>query len=151
MSGMISGAVYCNVAFPFDLAKIRMMSKIGEPGLCYRRELGDIYRKEGLYGFTRGYNAMLIRDCGTWMNFGIFDFLKRKLGVNEQSQQSVITHLKKMLAGGLSAVCSFTLFFPFDTIKVKQQTSSERIGMLKFLNTFIRSHGVLALYRGVHV
>ena len=84
MSGMISGAVYCNVSFPFDLAKIRMMAKIGEPNLSYRRELGAFYRKEGLYGFTRGYNAMLIRDCGTWMNFGIFDFLKRKLGVVDQ-------------------------------------------------------------------
>lgn len=48
----------------------------------YRQEIKKIYKKDGLYGFTRGYSAMFLRDGpGFGLYFFCFDLFKRKLGV----------------------------------------------------------------------
>lgn len=147
---MLSGFVYVNASFPFDLLKIKMMAKLGQPNLSYRTEMAIIYQREGLYGFTRGYSAQCIRDVGTFCNFGIFDFLKRELGVDKSDCCGVVA--KKFLAGGLSAVCSFTMFFPFDTCKTKlQSTEGERLHCFQIMSKLVRENGVSSLYRGVHL
>ena len=47
----------------------------------YREEIKNIYNKEGLYGFTRGYSGLLIRDGpGFATYFFLFDFFKRISG-----------------------------------------------------------------------
>lgn len=51
--------------------------------MSYRQELRRIYSAEGLFGFTRGYSAMMLRDGpGFALYFLLFDFNKRMLGVS---------------------------------------------------------------------
>jgi hypothetical protein len=125
ISGVTAGFVFANASFPFDIVKIKMMSTLSQGAsyrkASYREVINVMYQKEGLYGFTRGYTAQVVRDCGTFSNIGIFEFFKRKL-MKDDNPNSV-SHIQKFLAGGLSAVCSFGLFFPFDTVKVKMQMS----------------------------
>jgi len=45
------------VSFPFDFLKILMQAKIGKKDLTYGSEIREIYKREGLYGFTRGYSG----------------------------------------------------------------------------------------------
>jgi hypothetical protein len=50
----------------------------------YREEINFIYSREGLYGFTRGYTGMVCRDVpGGTLYFFLFDFFKRKSGIND--------------------------------------------------------------------
>ena len=46
-----------------------------------------IYREDGVKGFTRGYQGMLLRDGpGFAVYFCTFEALKRKLKVSEQDR-----------------------------------------------------------------
>jgi hypothetical protein len=46
-----------------------------------------IYQSEGLFGFTRGYGAMMLRDApGFAMYFFLFDLMKRTLGVPQSNE-----------------------------------------------------------------
>ena len=50
--------------------------------MSYRTEIKRIYSTEGLYGFTRGYTGMLMRDSpGFALYFLLFDIFKRNFGV----------------------------------------------------------------------
>ena len=50
--------------------------------MSYRTEIRRIYTTEGLYGFTRGYTGMYMRDSpGFALYFFLFDLVKRKFGV----------------------------------------------------------------------
>jgi hypothetical protein len=49
----------------------------------YREEINRIYKTEGLYGFTRGYTGLLVRDCfGFAIYFFLFDLFKRTFNVH---------------------------------------------------------------------
>ena len=50
--------------------------------MSYRTEIRRIYNSEGLYGFTRGYTGMFMRDApGFALYFFMFELFKRKLRV----------------------------------------------------------------------
>lgn len=77
LSGMFAGACYTNVAFGFDLLKVRLQS-VRSGRMTYGETIQDIYSKEGLAGFTRGYQGMLLRDVpGFGVYFCTFAFMKR--------------------------------------------------------------------------
>jgi len=51
--------------------------------------ISEIYAKEGMKGFTRGYQGMLLRDGpGFGLYFTLFEAVKRRLGVSEKDRQS---------------------------------------------------------------
>lgn len=97
--------------------------------MSYRCELRKIYQSEGLFGFTRGYSAMLMRDGpGFAMYFFLFDLFKRKLGVSgvhhydDEHTFHPSTLSKKFLAGGSAGTIVWTVCYPWDTIKSTMQT-----------------------------
>jgi len=50
--------------------------------MSYREEISKIYKTEGLFGFTRGYTAMLCRDSpGFGVYFCLFECFKVKMGI----------------------------------------------------------------------
>ena len=52
--------------------------------MSYREEIIDIYKNEGLKGFTRGYTGMLLRDApGFGLYFFMFELFKRRVNVPE--------------------------------------------------------------------
>jgi hypothetical protein len=52
--------------------------------MLYKEEIQSIMKKEGFYGFTRGYSGILIRDCpGNAMYFFLFDLFKKWSGANQ--------------------------------------------------------------------
>ena len=54
LSGSFAGLVYTNIAFVFDLLKVRAQHE-SRKEIKYTEEIAKIYKKEGLRGFFRGY------------------------------------------------------------------------------------------------
>jgi hypothetical protein len=121
MSISVFNRLYTNAAFCFDLLKTRAQNN-KQNRMSYRHEIRRIMKSEGLYGFTRGYTAMYLRDGpGFALYFCLFDIMKRTFGVpahenpNEVFQAHVA--LKKFFAGGISGMMVWTTCYPFDTVK----------------------------------
>ena len=56
--------------------------------MSYREEVAKIYQTEGPMGFTRGYTAMMIRDCpGFGLYFCTYEFMKRAMNIPELERQ----------------------------------------------------------------
>lgn len=53
-AGAFAGFCYTNVAFIFDLLKVRAQER-QDANMSYIKEIKRIYADEGLKGFTRGY------------------------------------------------------------------------------------------------
>ena len=54
LSGLVAGICYTNVAFVFDLLKVRAQYN-KKAQIKYYAEIKRIYSSEGLKGFYRGY------------------------------------------------------------------------------------------------
>lgn len=81
ISGAFAGFCYTNVAFVFDLLKVRAQFNKTKK-IHYREEIASIYRSEGLRGFLRGYQGMMLRDApGFAWYFTVYELVKRQLGV----------------------------------------------------------------------
>jgi hypothetical protein len=57
--------------------------------MSYSKEIVRIYKEDGLKGFFRGYQGMLIRDGpGFGIYFCLFEAMKRRLGVSEAEREN---------------------------------------------------------------
>ena len=86
-AGFFAGFCYTNVAFIFDLLKVRAQEN-KDKVMKYHKEIIRIYQEDGLMGFSKGYQAMLVRDGpGFGLYFMGFEFNKRFLGVSEKDRK----------------------------------------------------------------
>ena len=102
--------------------------------MSYRKEIKRIYQTEGIKGFSRGYQGLLIRDGpGFAIYFCTFEALKRKFGVSEKDRidhhyygmSQTDVNLRKFLSGGLSGCMTWTIAYPADTIKTNMQSCTK--------------------------
>jgi len=130
LSGLFAGFMYTNVAFIFDLLKVRAQENKNSQ-MSYMKEISRIYKREGIKGFSRGYQGMLIRDGpGFGLYFMVFENNKRRLGVSDQDRINHNYHgmsesqigLRQAVSGGVAGCLTWTLAYPADTIKTKLQT-----------------------------
>ncbi|KAI8609707.1 mitochondrial carrier domain-containing protein, partial [Chytriomyces sp. MP71] len=54
------------------------------------------------------------------------------------------------IAGGCGGVFNVIVGYPFDTVKVRLQTSSEYRGFADCVKTMIRTEGLRGFYRGIN-
>lgn len=105
--------------------------------MSYREEIRSVLKTEGLYGFTRGYQPMLIRDT---LNFGlyfmIYENFKLLLHLDQPHQdlsheqdhylKSLGNLSKKFIAGGTTGMISWFMSYPMDVIKTKMMTWEDK-------------------------
>ncbi len=114
--------------------------------MSYREEISKIYKTEGLFGFTRGYTAMLCRDSpGFGVYFCLFECFKVKMGIPQLEQKlkeedkhiSGQLAIKKFLCGGTAGCITWTFCYPMDTVKSKMQTyqGADRLKLLNVIRT----------------
>eukprot|EP01120_Amphizonella_sp_Union-15-10_P006712 TRINITY_DN21_c0_g1_i1.p1 TRINITY_DN21_c0_g1~~TRINITY_DN21_c0_g1_i1.p1 ORF type:complete len:301 (+),score=48.24 TRINITY_DN21_c0_g1_i1:94-996(+) len=61
----------------------------------------------------------------------------------------IITALKDITAGSVGGVFQSLVGHPFDTVKVRLQTTSQYSGMINCFSTTIKEEGIFGLYKGV--
>merc|ERR1712136_165080 len=89
--------------------------------MSYAAEIKIIYKTEGLKGFLRGYQGMMIRDApGFAIYFSMYETMKRYFGVDDGShgteQYAQMADWKKkaslMVSGGLAGIVTWVASFP---------------------------------------
>ncbi|CDW80211.1 mitochondrial carnitine acylcarnitine carrier protein cacl-like [Stylonychia lemnae] len=157
LSGFFAGLCYTNIAFVFDLLKTRaQVSKYKT--MSYREEIADIYKNEGLKGFTRGYTGMLLRDApGFGLYFFLFELFKRSANVptleKDPDHSKFNVGFRKFMSGGIAGTMTWFAVYPCDTIKSKMQTyeGKERLKLRVAIPSILNKHGLPRLYRGIHI
>ena len=88
-SGAFAGFWFTNVAFVFDLLKVRKQFHKTKPK-SYTEEISHIYRTEGARGFFKGYKGMMLRDCpGIALYFTFYEWIKRQMGVSDADKATI--------------------------------------------------------------
>ena len=83
--------------------------------MSYIKEVGHIYKGEGIAGFLKAYHIMLCRDAiGFSWYFFSYELLKKYM-----QEQKIFPELSHMIAGGLAGVTTSVLTYPIDFIKTR--------------------------------
>lgn len=72
----------------------------------------------------------------------------------EQKKQAVVANqdpygAKRFISGGIGGMCLVAVGHPFDTTKVKLQTSNDYSGALDCVRKTLAKEGLRGLYRGM--
>ncbi|KAL3316835.1 hypothetical protein Ciccas_004514 [Cichlidogyrus casuarinus] len=154
------------VLCPTELVKCRLQSlrEMADVQHAKQTQIGalqvarDIYRSEGVQGFTRGMSATFMREVpGYFFFFGGYE-VTRSLLCAEGQDKSQIGPMKTAFAGGVGGIALWSIIFPFDVAKSRIQighihssahTVENSPGLLKTMTDIIKNEGAGALYRGI--
>lgn len=112
--------------------------------------LNQIFMEEGMYGLSKGISAAFYGSiiCG-FLYFSIYKLMKSYL--YEKGNGKVHSSLIFLTSAFLAETCTLLLYYPYDLVKSRLQTSNKRYGYKSLLHAFtkeIKENGVLSLYKG---
>ena len=137
---------------PLEMVKcnqqINFQGKTKKENRFFKKTL-HIYRKTGIRGFYRGFIATANRDViSTGLYFCIYYSIRNKY---KESHGKILGSAIEVFAGIITGLITWTVQYPFDTIKTIIQTSpiKERPVTQKEVFINLKSQGgVRQVYRG---
>lgn len=141
--------MFCEISFHFaDTVNIR--SKLHKANVNTFHMLNHIYMEEGLYGLSKGISACYYGSivCG-FLYFTLYKALKGYF--NKYFGDKVHSSLIFLTASFVAETFTLLLYYPYDLIKSRLQTSNRVYQYKSLLHAFrkeVSENGVLSLYKG---
>jgi solute carrier family 25 carnitine/acylcarnitine transporter 20/29 len=133
---------------PAELLKVRQMTA-SQKGLdgSFKGVCRNIWKTEGIAGFTRGLGATMIRDVpGSMAWFGAYEMVKKTICEDPKKP----TVLQALVSGGCGGLGMWSFAIPLDAVKTKMQANTEgKISFIGASKEIMQVHGVKGFYRGI--
>jgi len=148
VAGGLAGMVGSVVVAPTDL--IKLQSQVNEAVGKERKKpmdvIREIYRRDGIQGFSRGFLAAILRDIpGLGMFFGVYNGVRNFF----RRTDGTISAFGQIVAGGTSGIGSWIISYPYDVIKTRMQVTTEFRTIKQCVSHAYRYEGVAVFYRGI--
>jgi len=155
-AGFIAAFFSSLVLCPTELVKCRLqaMREAGsgnndKPRIGPFRLTGDILHREGVPGLFRGLKPTFAREMpGYFCFFFAYEFSREFFTAKGQSKED-IGPLRTIVSGGIAGVTLWTVIFPADVIKSRQQVNNTSEPMFRAGLDIYRKEGLTALYSGL--
>lgn len=158
-AGALCGLTATMTTYPLDVARTRIVARIGEKGSRYHgllRTLMLTVKEEGYGALYKGIGPSFF-GCLAYegLRFGAYGSYREYL--KEFDPSRVGSKLHPIMAGALAGVTAGLLTYPNDTVRRRMQLQGVDNGPRKYRNaidcyrTIARREGILALYRGCSV
>lgn len=154
IAGFISGLWYTWIMSPMELFRIKMQVKTG-PKYASSIDAGvRIFKEQGIRGAYFGYLATTIRETfGSMIYFGVYETCMGLQLPKYNNNRKEVPIWKVMIFGGLSGYLLWTIVFPADIIKSRQQgsdfTNSPYRSFLKTGAQILNERGLMGMYSGI--
>eukprot|EP00127_Corallochytrium_limacisporum_P002125 Clim_evm19s108 gene=Clim_evmTU19s108 len=154
LSGILSATAIC----PSEVVKIRLQNQRSAAGAGAKIQSPvqialNLLRTEGPLGFFRGWGAIVPRDIVfNFCFFGAYETIcTNALSLTGRpADKALLNPLEVVVYGGLAGMTGWSLMFPFDVVKSRQQSVSNEFkgNALSILRRIIAEEGMQRLYRG---
>ena len=127
-----------------NLSKGLDAPRIGPFGLTKQ-----IINSEGVQGLFHGLRPTFMREMpGYFCFFFAYEFT-REVFVKEGQSKEDIGPLGTIVSGGVAGMALWTVIFPADVVKSRQQVSGVSEPLIRAGLDILRKEGVMALYNGL--
>jgi solute carrier family 25 (mitochondrial ornithine transporter) member 2/15 len=139
LSGFFSATSIC----PSEVVKVRMQTSVNESHpVTFLSTVKQVYAEAGVRGFFNGLPAIIARDIPFYVAFfGAYRtyFYAINHFSSTPSNRDDVNPLHFILGGGFAGMAGWSLVFPLDVIKSRQQRTSSH---LSFRSVLIDLHRV---------
>jgi hypothetical protein len=131
VSGIFSATAIC----PAEVIKVRMQANLNLNAGALGHQQGNrpsflsairqVFLENGALGYFRGLGAIISRDVPFYMSFfGAYEGYFRVCFGASSSSLADVNPVHFVLGGGLAGMVAWSVVFPFDVVKSRQQLSS---------------------------
>jgi len=155
LAGFVAAFFSSLVLCPTELVKCRMQamreasSATAKPAVSPFGLTASILRLEGVAGLFRGLKPTFAREMpGYFCFFFAYEFTREALTPAGKTKED-IGPAGTIVAGGVAGVTLWTVIFPFDVIKSRQQVNNTSEPIFRAASDIYRREGLTALYSGL--
>jgi len=113
------------------------------------RLTSQILRSEGIRGLFHGLSPTFAREMpGYFCFFFAYEFTREML-TPEGSTKDQLGPVSTIVSGGVAGVTLWTVIFPADVIKSRQQVAGVSAPLIRTAIDIYKTEGILALYNGL--
>ncbi|CAI2373610.1 unnamed protein product [Moneuplotes crassus] len=145
LSGMFAGVVSSPISCPIEHLKIK---KQGYPDgkISYLK----LIKQEKIRGLYKGMAPVLARNVpGFGVFFSSYHIIKKRLHINDLSENLVKKTLYTCLAGGMSGQLFWLVSYPIDMVKNTIQYNPKHTKIVPTFLCLYRENGIKRLYKGI--
>ena len=136
IAGAVIGGIGTVISCPIHVIKSQMQNSKKTKYKNVMDCIKHISKIDGFPGFYRGFKINLIKDIIFSTSYwGLYGSIRDNFSNN---------HYTNFLAGGISSIIVWSIFFPLDTIKVAIQTKKGK----KHVKNIIKESGIFGLWKG---
>jgi HAMP domain-containing protein len=145
--GSLAGCVQFFITIPVETITVNIQSQTSMSSIY--NTMQELYKKNGIRGFWRGYSISCLLTCNPAINFGVFEWLK-KLQLNGRNNDLLAS--TAFFLGTVSKAIAISITYPLIRIKILSQAlASRRQGdiTLDLAGEIIEEQGLSGLYTGL--
>lgn len=152
LASVLTGGVNVTWSNPLFVVRTRQQLSVdsrGKPMLSFWKSLLEIYRAEGLAGFTRGMSASYVGITETVLALVLWEHFKKTLFPGEEGPGAV----GSAACAALAKLCATSVAYPHEVIRTRLR---ETLGADRKYRSFgqacsltVKEEGVAGLYRGI--
>ncbi|KPA77690.1 putative mitochondrial mitochondrial carrier protein [Leptomonas pyrrhocoris] len=131
LSGALAGGFGTLIGCPMHVIKIQTQYQTARDTRNAWTCMKDIYRKEGFFGYYRGFRYNVLKDvCFAGAYLGLYANLRDRACFQTESKGAFATalgaprtsHLGAFLSGASASMATWVLLYPLDTVKTLVQS-----------------------------
>ena len=150
LCGGVTGILSSIILFPFDLAKIKLITDKNNKYNGFIDCIYKSYRKNGLKSVFDGLGISMFGNfCYRGLYFGLNDIGKKYFLINENKNPFI----KKYLFAQSISLLSETLTYPVDTIRKQRilNKNNKSNNVKKCIKNIYSKNGIKGFYSGIYV
>ncbi len=141
--GALAGAISRAFTTPISVVTTRLQAT--DKNENYRTIVNDIYKKNGINGFWRGFQASLILTINPSITYGVFSYIKKMPTFPKH-----ITPMQSFLIGAFTKSLATIITYPYILVKTRLQSSNGKEGVISCLVEELNLNGAIGLYTGLN-
>jgi len=148
IAGTAAGVTGSFVYGPVDLVKVRvqMSKERGDKRKKPTQIIKEIYKSDGIWGFTRGLGTTIIREVPSMSAyFGIYNSLKQAVTRSD----GTISLFGQIIAGGTAGATAWACVYPVDVVKTRMQATSQFNSVRACVTSMIQNEGIFSFFQGL--
>jgi hypothetical protein len=136
--GALAGGLSRTITTPISVITMRAQTSEKQKG--YRTIVREIYQKQGILGFWKGYGASLVLTINPAITYGLFERIK---GTKKRTPWQVFW------LGAFTKSIATVVTYPYILAKSQLQALEGVDSILQCFQVLLRQNGVFGLYQGL--
>lgn len=132
----------------YPLDTLNTQSKISEQSISLRQQMSKVFTQDGMNALCRGWSVTYYGSIAYGASyFFMYPWLKVK--GSQLTKKKEYLPFVYFLSGMIAEYGALLIYFPFETVKVRIQSSStEYLGLTDGLADIYRKEGISKMYKG---